>query len=173
MAYILRHAPWEYELELDEEGWVPLEHLLEGLRAEYGLADVSRADIEAVNRQSDKARYEVTDDRIRALYGHSVAGKLKKERATPPSVLYHGTALGTLPLIQISGLKPMGRQYVHLSTTQATALAVGRRKGRHVALLTIDSAAADAAGLPFYVGNDQTWLADEIPPDYIRNQQLT
>lgn len=25
ISYALRHAPWEYELEMDEEGWVPVE----------------------------------------------------------------------------------------------------------------------------------------------------
>lgn len=24
ISYALRHAPWEYELELDEEGFVPI-----------------------------------------------------------------------------------------------------------------------------------------------------
>ena len=25
IAYALRHAPWEYELEIDNEGWVSIE----------------------------------------------------------------------------------------------------------------------------------------------------
>lgn len=28
VSYVLRHAPWEYEIELDDEGWAPLEQLL-------------------------------------------------------------------------------------------------------------------------------------------------
>lgn len=31
ISYALRHAPWEYELELDEEGWVDIEQLLAAL----------------------------------------------------------------------------------------------------------------------------------------------
>ncbi len=30
VSYALRHAPWEYELEMDEEGWVNIEQLLRG-----------------------------------------------------------------------------------------------------------------------------------------------
>ena len=30
VSYALRHAPWEYELEMDEEGWVNTEQLLRG-----------------------------------------------------------------------------------------------------------------------------------------------
>ncbi|WP_032078032.1 RNA 2'-phosphotransferase [Clostridium drakei] len=32
ISYALRHAPWEYELELDEEGWVSVEQLLIALK---------------------------------------------------------------------------------------------------------------------------------------------
>lgn len=31
ISYALRHAPWEYELEMDEEGWVSVEQLLDAL----------------------------------------------------------------------------------------------------------------------------------------------
>lgn len=31
ISYALRHAPWEYELELDEEGFVPISQLLDAL----------------------------------------------------------------------------------------------------------------------------------------------
>ena len=31
VSYALRHAPWEYELEMDEEGWVSIEQLLSAL----------------------------------------------------------------------------------------------------------------------------------------------
>ncbi len=31
VSYALRHAPWEYELEMDEEGFVPIAQLLAAL----------------------------------------------------------------------------------------------------------------------------------------------
>ncbi len=31
ISYALRHAPWEYELEMDEEGAVPVVQLLDAL----------------------------------------------------------------------------------------------------------------------------------------------
>jgi len=27
VSYALRHAPWEYELEMDEEGWVSIDEI--------------------------------------------------------------------------------------------------------------------------------------------------
>ena len=34
VSYALRHAPWEYELEMDEEGWVSIEQFLNALNTE-------------------------------------------------------------------------------------------------------------------------------------------
>ena len=28
ISYVLRHAPWEYELEMDEYGWVDVQQLI-------------------------------------------------------------------------------------------------------------------------------------------------
>ena len=50
-------------------------------------ADLSEADLSEMIEGSSKRRHEVKDGRIRALYGISIAGKLKRTRATPPEVL--------------------------------------------------------------------------------------
>lgn len=34
VSHALRHEPWLYELELDDEGWVAVSQLLESLRSE-------------------------------------------------------------------------------------------------------------------------------------------
>ena len=39
ISYALRHAPWEYELELDEQGFVPIEQLLQALNEGRGEGD--------------------------------------------------------------------------------------------------------------------------------------
>ena len=59
----------------------------------------------------------------------------------------------------------MSRQYVHLSEDVETAVKVGRRKASDIVLLKIDTTSKPE--LKFYYGNDQTWLADEIPPSII------
>jgi len=70
-------------------------------------------------------------------------------------------------MIVSEGLKPMARQYVHLSVDEATAGAVGRRKGAAPVLLKVDAAAAHADGVVFYVGNEKVWLADTVPARFI------
>jgi putative RNA 2'-phosphotransferase len=168
VSHALRHEPWLYELELDEEGWASVESILAALRKERPeWADLSEADLTSMIEGSSKRRHEVKDGRIRALYGHSLAGKLKRTPATPPDVLFHGTAPDVVSLIGASGLLPMGRQYVHLSVDEATAREVGRRKTRKPTILRVLAAEAHAQGMHFYEGNEKVWLADLVPPEFI------
>lgn len=105
---------------------------------------------------------------IRALYGHSTSEKIVRQPVLPPAVLYHGTAGRFLGSILESGLKPMGRQYVHLSADVATARQVGSRHDAKPVILSVDAESAHERGARFYRGNEKVWLADEVPALYLR-----
>lgn len=167
IAYVLRHAPWEYELELDEEGWVPIEQLIDGLRAERAFAAVTEGDIAGMIAASPKARFEIADGRIRAFYGHSVPGRIVKRLAEPPEHLYHGTVSRFLDAIGRDGLKPMSRQYVHLSRDRGMAQVVARRRGADIVILAIRAAEAAAAGVAFYEESNGVWLADFVASEWL------
>ena len=168
ISYALRHAPWEYELELDEEGFVPIEQLLHALNENKDYdRPVTKEDLEEIIRTSDKKRHEIVGDRIRALYGHSVPQTIKKEIGTPPDILYHGTTTDVLQKIKESGLLPMKRQYVHLSTNQEIARQVAGRRHRKTVILAVDPPESKCNGSTFFIGNDKVWLADRIPPQCI------
>lgn len=125
------------------------------------------SDVEAAVALPGKKRYEIDGDRIRARYGHSVADRIERPSATPPPTLFHGTSAGVVPAILREGLRPMSRQYVHLSADRETAYAVGRRRRGEVVVLVVDAAAAHAAGVTFRLGGDGVWLADAVPPEYV------
>jgi putative RNA 2'-phosphotransferase len=161
MSHALRHAPWLYELELDESGWTPVDALVEAL-------GVPRGRIEEVVRDSDKQRFELSGDLVRARYGHSVPGRIVLAPGMPPAVLYHGTAASVAGRILRDGLSPMRRQYVHLSVTVEMAESVGRRRGDEVRVLTVDTPAARAAGVEFLRGNENVWLAEHVPGEFLR-----
>lgn len=168
MSHALRHAPQLYNLQLDEQGWVPVEALLEALHHHRRLwADLQETDLRAVMANADKQRFEIRDSKIRAIYGHSVREKIEKIPSTPPTILYHGTTPQAAASIRIQGLKPMGRQYVHLSADEETAMLVARRRTDHPVILKIAALVAHRQGITFYLGNDMVWLADSIPPAYI------
>ena len=168
IAYALRHAPQQYGLELDCEGFVGVEELLSAINSEHKYdRTITEEDILHILKISDKQRFDVQNGYIRAYYGHTVPGQIQKEAAVPPSVLYHGTTHKAYELIKDQGLLPMSRQYVHLSADIDYAVRVGKRRDPEPVLLSIDTAAAANSGIVFYIGNDKVWLCDKVPPEYI------
>lgn len=168
VSHALRHEPWLYELELDEEGWADVGTLLTALRQESSeWVDLGQSDLAEMIRVSSKQRHELVQGRIRALYGHSLPGKLSRTPATPPVQLFHGTARASVASIRELGLLPMGRQYVHLSTDRETAIAVGERKAPEPVILLVKAQDAWKAGVSFYAGNEKVWLADQVPAQFI------
>lgn len=168
ISYALRHAPWAYELELDEDGWVGVDQLLVALRENSRWGNVEKVDLEYMIKTSEKKRHELIDGNIRALYGHSVPMKIVKKIGEPPQILFHGTARRFFESIDSIGLLPKGRQYVHLSSDFETALQVGKRHDDKPIVLEIDAKKAWNEGVNFYFGNDKVWLADNIPSKYIK-----
>ncbi len=169
LAHALRHAPQDYNLALDDQGWADAHALITTLRARRAFATLSlEALAHFVDHQQDKRRFELVDGRIRACYAHSIPTPIAREPATPPDLLYHGTPPRAVEAILREGLKPMSRQHVHMSDDVKTALVVGSRRAQTPTLLVIDASAAHRAGVTFYHGNDETWLADAVPPAFIR-----
>jgi len=168
VSHALRHEPWLYELELSEEGWVEVASLLAALRLErqdWGI--LVEKDLLAMMDGSEKKRFEMKEGRIRAFYGHSLPGKLKRERGSPPEILFHGTSPEVAERVLSEGLKPMGRQYVHLSADRETAVAVGKRKASQPVVLMVKALKAEGAGVAFYVGHEKVWLADAVPGEFL------
>ena len=163
-SFILRH---QESTPLDAEGWVDIKVALSELKQKTKLKEITVGTIEEIMEQSEKKRFEIANGRIRAKYGHSREDKIQHTPTAPPLELYHGTWTKTVATIVKEGLKPMDRQYVHLSHEKGTATEVGRRHGKNVAILVLDAQKAWADGLKFYLSND-TWLADDIPPEYIK-----
>lgn len=167
VSYALRHAPWEYDLQLDEEGWVDINRLLFSLHECKGWEDLSEQDLHIMIGKSDKKRYEISNGNIRALYGHSITQRIMKEVKAPPEILYHGTSRSFISAIRENGLLPQNRQYVHLSIDTKIALQVGKRHDEKPVLLIIQALKAYKEGVKFYLGNDKVWLADKVPSKYI------
>ena len=164
LSYILRHNPEEADLELDRMGFTDLNELIQSLkRTKYSWAD--KDDIELLIKKSDKDRFEIRSNKIRALYGHSVDVEINDPKE-PPSILYHGTSPRSLDLILEDGLKPMNRQYVHLSKSKQEAYNVGKRHCNDPVILKIEARSAWKNGIKFYERPD-VFLVKSLPPKYI------
>jgi len=167
ISYALRHAPQEYGLHLDEQGWVSIDNLISALKKQERFKLVTENDIEKMIQTSEKKRHEICNGKIRALYGHSISEKIIKKAIKLPDELYHGTAHRYVDSIFKIGLIPKDRQYVHLSQDADTAIIVGKRRDENPVILKIDSKQAWNDGIKFYLGNENIWLSDSIPVDYI------
>ena len=62
ISYALRHHPEKYHLDMDDEGWVVVNQLLDALKDKYGILD--EEDIIDLMNHSDKQRYELKNLRI-------------------------------------------------------------------------------------------------------------
>ena len=160
LCFALRHRPEVFNLVLDDEGFCDAEDVCRAFNIVY-------EELERIVAESDKKRFELSDGKIRALYGHSFSNRIKKEEIAPPEYLYHGTSHESALLILQEGLKSMKRQYVHLSFDFSMAKEVGLRRDDQPVILRISALKAYKNGVVFYEGNERTVLADYIPFEYI------
>ncbi len=171
ISHALRHKPEQYGITLDHEGWVPLNDLLAALQQRRSAwLTLQEKDIADMIAQSEKQRFELYEGKIRALYGHSTPEKMERQEKEPPVLLYHGTTPQAIHTIRLLGLKPMKRQYVHLSIDVETARQVALRRTNRPIILKIAALDAYQHGIKFYLGNDMIWLADPIPPQFILSE---
>ena len=170
IALVLRHKPGELGLTMDSHGWVETKALIEKLNERQPF-DMEM--LEEIVRTDNKQRYSFNPDktRIRANQGHSIPVDLELLPQTPPNVLYHGTATRFSGMIDQQGLKPMQRQYVHLSDRLETAVNVGKRHGAPL-VYVIDAEAMQKAGYVFYCSENGVWLTDSVPPEYLKRKGI-
>ena len=134
LAWMLRHCQTPRYIDLNG-GWADVDVIIKALKERY--PDFDRKTLELIVAQDEKGRYsfDETGTKIRANQGHSIPGVvIEMESPEPPEFLYHGTAERFLDAILKEGLKPMTRQFVHISPDYETAVKVGRRHGKPVIL---------------------------------------
>lgn len=168
LSLVLRHRPQAVGLELDEQGWVGVDALLEAV-SRSGRDPLDRATLERVVAQNDKQRFAFSDDGrcIRASQGHSLREvDLALEPQVPPERLFAGTATRFLESIRQQGLLPQTRNHVHLTADEATAIAVGRRHGKP-AVLQVLAGQMHAQGHAFFLSDNGVWLAAAVPPEFL------
>ncbi|MCU0497870.1 MAG: RNA 2'-phosphotransferase [Anaerolineae bacterium] len=171
LALMLRHEADQFGLVLDEHGFTDLERVWAHVEQRYGRTYQRQDLTDLLTSEAGRQRYQLQGDRIRALYGHSQVTPIEYERAIPPAILYHGTTPQAAESIRQQGLRAQQRQYVHLSTSIDRAIDVAGRHGNPV-LLVIRALEAHHAGIAFYHPEDQHYLVESLPPEYIDFSQV-
>ncbi len=172
----LRHFPEDVGIELDEAGWTAFTALRTAVERKYDWADGEA--LAGVIATDPKGRFEragvsaepstvATDGRVRAAYGHSVDVTLDATEDPVPATLYHGTAPRNVESIREDGLRPMGRQTVHLSDSVAAAREVGRRHADDPVVFAVDADGMQTDDRRITKRGSETYTTDRVPPEYL------
>ncbi len=168
ISLILRHQPEAIGITLDEHGWANVKELISGINK---TQDFSMSDLEEIVSTDNKNRYSFNQDKtlIRANQGHSVPVDVQLQEVIPPEYLYHGTGEKYVSSIDMEGLIPKSRLYVHLSGDIETAVNVGKRHGVPV-VYRIHSKEMSQEGYIFYKSVNGVWLTKTVPPGFMEKK---
>ncbi|MCD6529403.1 RNA 2'-phosphotransferase [Candidatus Bathyarchaeota archaeon] len=162
MSYLLRHNP--EGLRIDRYGFVDLDELYRKLKERFSI---DKSFIYRIVEKGEKKRFEIVENKIRALYGHTIPVEIELKEDKNTKVFYHGTTSEAVFKILKSGLKPMKRLWVHLSPSVEIARDVGLRRTRKPVILKVNAEAARKDGIKFYKATDKVYLCSFVPPKYI------
>lgn len=165
IAYILRHKPEEFGLEMKNDGTVSLSELIKALKT----------DVETVREivaSDSKGRYKIKGDRIWATQGHSVKVNVYLSMVSEPGTIYHGTKTETIRKIKEEGLQSQSRTFVHLSKDRETALSVASRRTGTSALLEIDGNALVASGHIVFESENGVLLTESVPWEFVTSVMI-
>ncbi|MBP3809309.1 MAG: RNA 2'-phosphotransferase [Clostridiales bacterium] len=169
ISLILRHKPEAIGITLDEHGWANVNELIEGISK---TQPIDMATLEQIVAEDEKQRYSFNEDKtlIRANQGHSIPVDVELEEKEPPEFLYHGTGEKYVASIDVQGLIPKSRLYVHLSSDSDTAKKVGQRHGSPV-IYVVNSGRMFRDGYIFYQSVNGVWLTKKVPLHYLDKQE--
>jgi len=164
VSFLLRHNP--EDLEMDGDGFVDLDELVSKVKRRYPTVDRNLL-IKMVD-ESERKRFEIMENKIRALYGHTVLVHIHLKEDKQIVWLYHGTTPQAARQILKSGLQPMRRRWVHLSPTDEIAREVGKRRTQGPVVLVIDASEARNCGIRFFRATDKVYVCKHVPAKYIK-----
>ena len=164
LAYMLRHRPEEFDLDLDGHGAGELGDVVNALCDRLG-EDIEESDVNEALDAGGRSRYAIEDGRIRALYGHSFSVD-PGESTDPPEFLFVGVGSRDARRAEEDGLRGGRRAFLHLALTYEEAQEMGRRAAPEYAVIKVHAAKAAQDGSKFYDRTD-LYLAEDIGVDSI------
>lgn len=159
LAFILRHHPEMFKLQMDDHGFIGIKDLTAAL-------NIKAAELKEIVESQDKQRFEIKRNKIRALYGHSLPVKIDLKESKPPKQLFHNAPRWVRDKILIEGLRPMKRGFIHLAKTLKTAKEMSSRDDAGSVIFKVNSKQAYDKGIVFYK-IDETYLVESIPAGFL------
>lgn len=178
LSYALRHGIIKLNLQMDSEGYVELNSVLNHPDL-VALNSVTESQIQEIVNSDNKQRYTLKTVNdifyIRANQGHSkdVGDKIDDDlhlvKITKPlEICVHGTNKKALDVIMQQGLSPMARKHIHFAkgNNGESGVISGMRQDSSVKIY-IDMARAMADGIEFFESDNGVILCPtQINPSY-------
>jgi putative RNA 2'-phosphotransferase len=172
MAGALRHFPEKFGLDMDEQGFVPMRDFISALKKYNPRYHWLRPHhIIALIETDPKGRYQISNDLIRATYGHSIELDLRLPTDEIPVVLFYPTTPEEADIILETGLKPSDRRLVHLSKTYSDAFNAGKVRTETPVILEIDTQMAIGAGHEIQRAARTVYLIKEVPCECLKKAE--
>lgn len=159
MSYYLRH---DQTIIRDPEGWLEIDALAKSIGS-----GVTTSELALVVTDFSEPRFEMDAGRVRARYGHTRTASIVHKSVASGIRLYHAAPVAVAEKVLLrEGLRPMTRQYVHLSSKPEMALAAGRRHGVSLLMTVFSGDVVDlrhAAELTYVCPNVPRHLLHVVP----------
>ena len=168
IEYILFYRPDEFGLFLDDDGSLPIKELMWALHEEEGWKNIRLGHLKELAYSNLESPFTLEENCIKP----TPAKKQTNSAAAPPRLLYFAARRRTYPVILEHGLRPGGRPYVPLATTEQIALRIGRRRDPKPILLTIHAVQAHDKGHVFYRCGELLYLVRTLPPTFLSGPPL-
>ncbi|MBD3230179.1 MAG: RNA 2'-phosphotransferase [Candidatus Lokiarchaeota archaeon] len=172
LSFMLRHNPQSMGIHLMDNGLTEesLDEIITIIKKNRNHFEwLSKQKIRTLVEIDKKGRFEIINNRIRARYGHSIPRiKIDLKEKNLPNELFHGTNLRSYEKIRREGLKPMGRNLVHLTSSLKDAKIVGTRHRGQLKILKINVKNAINEGYKIWRAGKNVFVSNYIPSKYIR-----
>lgn len=165
LSLILRHRPETIQLTLDAYGYARIDDIISKAK-ENGYV-ITEEELNKVVHNSDKKRFKVNGDRIRAIQGHSIKILVEEKSQKPPALLYHGTKVKLKDKITQQGLLGMRRSLVQLYADYSAAY----MHNIEPLVFEIDAEKMYNDGFEFYL-YDGVWQTTVVPANYLTIKEL-
>lgn len=163
LSLMLRHRPDEFGLVIDQYGFVPLDQVAQAIQGRY--EEVQEGDILELLNAPGQYRFELAEQSVRALYGHTFFVEMDGEPMAPPERLYMGTTTAAARRFRTEGIGSGDRFYVHLSLSREVA-ARRSREPDSPCVAEILAQEAVQGGVEFYERGEVV-LTRQVPGEFV------
>ena len=168
IAGALRHFPDKLQLAMDGHGWVEIIQLIHAIGTERsGFNWLRLHHIQALVATDTRSRYQIDGGMIRAKYGHSIDVNLDDLPTSDEDEFFYPVTEEESDIVLESGIHPIDRKKVHLSTTIEKAVEAGSVRSEHPLIIRIDGVKARENGIEIYQASNDVCVTDAVDADFL------